>query len=251
MEHPLLEIRRAPSGELPELKAGYERIYGAEGIRQLDSFYRWLLCVHGIEPGIRILDVACGEGRLANLAASAGMSGHGVDFSESAVRRASLQGGAHFVVADGEGLPYADSSFYSVTSIGSLEHYENPAQGMSEIARLLKPGGRALVLLPNTFSILHNVWTSLRTGRTGQDDQPIQRYASRYEWQDMLAEAGLTVTRVVKYEREWPASREDAAWYLRHPRELIRLILTPVVPLHWASCFLFVCVCSRREETIP
>jgi SAM-dependent methyltransferase len=227
----MLEIRRPASGESKGPKAGYERIYSAEGIHQLGSFYRWLLRVHGIEPGIRILDVACGEGRLANLAAAAGMAAFGVDFSASAVRLASHQGGAHFVVADGERLPYADCSFDSVTSIGSLEHYEDPAQGLREIARLLTPRGRALVLLPNTFGILHNVWTSLRSGRTGQDDQPIQRYAARHEWQDMLEAAGLFVTRVVKYERELPTSWVDAAWYLRHPKELIRLLLTPLVPL--------------------
>jgi ubiquinone/menaquinone biosynthesis C-methylase UbiE len=249
----MLEIRIPASGESTTPKEGYERIYKGDGIHQLDSFYHWLLRLHGrlhgTEPGMRILDVACGEGRLANLAAAAGMAAFGVDFSESAVRLAGLQGRAWFAVADGERLPYANSSFDSVTSIGSLEHYDDPVQGMREIARLLKPEARALVLLPNTFGILHNVWTSLRTGRTGQDNQPIQRYAARYEWQDMLEKAGLTVIHTVAYEREWPTSRGDAAWILRHPKELVRMLLAPLVPLHWTNHFLF--VCSRIEETLP
>ncbi|NOZ05659.1 MAG: class I SAM-dependent methyltransferase [Chloroflexi bacterium] len=233
----MLEIRKKPR----ESQTAYDDIYTHEGIRQRESFYRWILRVLAPQPGRRLLDVACGAGDLSNLAAQAGVAAYGVDFSAAALHVAKERGGGHFVVADGEALPFADSQFDYVTSIGSLEHYADMAQGAREIARVLAPDGLAFILLPNSFSILHNVWTALRTGRTEQDDQPIQRYAARYEWQDLLEQNGLRTERTVKYEREWPVTWADRWWYLGHPKPLIRLLLTPLVPLNWASCFVYLC----------
>jgi len=236
----MLEIRKDPQ----ETQPAYDDIYTHEGIRQRESFYRWILRVLSPQPGRRLLDVACGGGDLSRLAAAAGLDAYGVDFSAAALRQARQRGGGNFAVADGQALSFADGQFDYVTSIGSLEHYEDMVQGAREIARMLVPNGLALILLPNTFSILHNVWTALRTGRTEQDDQPVQRYAARYEWQDLLAKGGLRVERTVKYEHEWPVTWADRLWYLRHPKSLIRLLLTPVIPLNWASCFVYLC---RRQ----
>jgi hypothetical protein len=94
-------------------------------------------------------------------------------------------------------------------------------------------------LLPNTFGLLGNVWTALRTGRTFDGGQPIQRYAAHREWQDLLEAGGLTITRTVKYERVWPRSLADVRWYLKHPKDLIRLLLSPFVPLNWANYFVY------------
>ncbi len=242
----MLEIRKTEQPTLGWSKEVYEAIYNRTGIRQLDSFYRWVLRLLAPVPGRRLLDVACGEGSLVRLAAEAGLKAHGVDISEVAVRVAAKEARAALVVGDGERLPYADASFDYVTSIGSLEHYLHPPQGAREIARVLAPDGLALILLPNTFSLLDNVWTAFRTGLPVDDGQPIQRYATRYQWQRMLEEAGLAVERTVKYEREWPTSLGDLRWYLGHWKALVRLVLTPFIPLNLASCFVY--LCRRAEE---
>ncbi len=41
-------------------------------------------------------------------------------------------------------------------------------------------------------------------GRTADDGQPIQRYAARYEWEDLLIKNGLFIERTVKYGLVWP-----------------------------------------------
>ena len=158
------------------------------------------------------------------------------------IKTAHCRGGGVFAVGDGEALPYKSEAFDYITSIGSLEHYENPSQGAQEIARLLAPGGRALILLPNTFGIMHNVWTALRNGRPVIDKQPIQRYGTIKEWEELLKRGGLQIERVFKYEREFPTSWADFRWYLSHRKSLLRLLLTPIVPTNWAFCFVFVCL---------
>jgi len=237
----MLEIRRDVHMNREKHKQTYETIYQENGMRQLDSFYLWLLDLLHLRPRQRLLDVACGQGVIPHMAADIDLEAHGIDLSENAIRVGRDQTSVMLLVGDGERLPYADGSFDCVTSIGSLEHYLNMEQGVKEMVRVLTPDGLACVLLPNTFSLLDNIWTAFRTGRSIDDGQPIQRYAARYEWETLLNRGGLVVKRTVKYEREWPRSLHDAVWYLRHFKALIRLMLTPFVPLNLASCFVYLC----------
>ena len=69
--------------------------------------------------------------------------------------------------------------------------------------------------------------------------QSHQIYGYRKVWQDLLEAGGLTITRTVKYERVWPRSLADVRWYLKHPKDLIRLLLGPFVPLNWANYFVY------------
>jgi SAM-dependent methyltransferase len=237
----MLELRKITDVSTGNSRSAYENIYQTAEIRHRGSFYRWILRLLAPKPGKRLLDVACGVGVLSNYAAVRGVSGFGVDFSEVAVRRGRREGAASFVVGDGEALPLADGSFDYATSIGSLEHYLDPLAGMREIRRVLAPHGVALFLLPNSYSILHNVWTAFRKGRTGQDLQPLERFAARLEWQDLIEQAGFSVCETHKYEQETPTEWDDFIWYARHPKRMLRLLLTPVVPLNWAHSFVYRC----------
>lgn len=234
----LLEIRR----EL-DSRAGYEAIYQEDDLSQIWSFYLWLMQQLQLPARGRLLDVSCGAGEVVQLAMRHGLSATGVDISRAAARRArqAVGPGAWIAVSAGENLPFPASSFDFVTSIGSLEHFVDPAQGVREMARVLRPGGRAFVLVPNTFSLLTNIWIAFRSGQTSVDNQPLQRYGARADWTRLLEGNGLSVQRTVKYERPWPRSAADTRYYLRRPKEMIRLLLGPLVPLNLAFCFLFTC----------
>lgn len=250
----LLEIRHIEENTPDQVKRAYEAIYTGPGIRQLGSFYLWLLDVLSPLSSRRLLDVSCGEGTLVHLASARGVEAYGLDLAEAAVRIAceeteSRPGQGGFIVAAGEHLPYADASFDYVTNIGSLEHFTDVVAGVREMARVLRPDGIALVLVPNLFSLLHNVYEAWRKGRVVDDNQPVQRYATRCDWEHILNINGLVVLRTVKYEREWPRSCSDLVWYLRHPKALVRLMLSPFVPLNLASCFVFLCRrCDTKDE---
>lgn len=244
----MLEMRIDSATMSSWTKRWYEKIYKTQEIRHLDSFYTWLLELIKPVPGRRLLDVACGVGVLPNMAAEMGLDAYGVDLSEQALRIASTEGSASYVVANGESLPYLDGHFDYVLSIGSLEHYQDPHQGVREMARVMAGDGRACILLPNLYSILGTVYNALRHGRTIGDNQPLQRLAARRDWEDLLEHGGFKVERVVKYEREWPRSLRDAWWYLRHPKMLVRLLLTPFIPLNWAFCFVY--LCSKKADSM-
>lgn len=225
----------------------YDQIYQGHGIRLLGSFYRWLLRLLEPVPGRRLLDVACGEGVLANLARECyQLDAYGSDISLAGLRIAGSEGGSAFLASSGEGLPFADASFDYVTCIGSLEHFLNMEAGVREIARVLRPDGTAMILVPNTYSLTNNIYSALKLGRSTIDDQPLQRYLARAEWALLLEANGLRVERTVKQERTAPDSLEDLIWYLGHWRELLRLLAAPLIPTNLATCFVY--LCRRAEE---
>jgi SAM-dependent methyltransferase len=245
----VLEIRHTDEATTDWSQGAYEDIYTSDEIRHIDSFYEWLLSLLEPVPGSSLLDVACGVGVLPRLAEDKmQLNAFGVDFSLEALaighRESSKIG---YVQGDGEKLPYSDNAFDYVTNIGSLEHYAHPADGVREMNRVLRPGGKACVLLPNTFGILGNVWTALRTGRTFDDGQPIQRYATRLEWQDLLESGGLYVVHTLKYERVFPRHWSEVFWYMKHPKDMVRMALSPLVPLNWADYFVYVCKKHSKE----
>jgi ubiquinone/menaquinone biosynthesis C-methylase UbiE len=109
-----------------------------------------ILASFGDLRGKRFLDVCTGPGHLASEAAARGALVDAVDFSEAMVGEAKARfTGIGFMEADAEELPYDDVSFDAVACCFGLLHLPNPAQGVREAYRVLKPGGRYSVTLWN------------------------------------------------------------------------------------------------------
>jgi SAM-dependent methyltransferase len=102
-------------------------------------------------PGGRIVDVACGPGTLSLIAARTAARVDALDFSAEmlARMRARLEGDhVGNVVAhegDGQALPFADASFDAGFSMFGLMFFPDRARGFAELARVLRPGARAVV----------------------------------------------------------------------------------------------------------
>src|SRR5512144_3120490 len=100
-----------------------------------------------LEPGMRMLDVACGTGNLAIPAARAGARVSGVDIAPNLIAEARLEARAAgcavaFEIGDAEALPYIDGQFdTTVTMFGAMFAYR-PDRATAELLRVTRPGGR-------------------------------------------------------------------------------------------------------------
>jgi SAM-dependent methyltransferase len=242
----MIEFRHRTPGRSESVQEAYNEIYRSTGILHHDSMYNWLIRFLKPQPGRNLLDISCGEGRLVYLAQKLGLNAIGMDFAIAGVQKGCTQyPEAGWSAADGELLPLADASIDYVTHIGSLEHYAHPPAGAAEIARVLKPGGKACIMLPNTFGLTGNIRHVIKTGDVHDDGQPLQRYATRGQWQSLLENAGLRVTKVVGYEGSmvvFPRTLKELFWFFRHPGRLIRLIISPFVPINLSNHLIYICV---------
>ena len=103
----------------------------------------------------RVLEVGCGPGHLSiRLARQYGVEVTGLDLDPAMIERARAnverlgEGEARrpaFLVGDVASLAFPDRSFDLVASTLSMQHWADPAAGLAEIGRVLRPGGRALV----------------------------------------------------------------------------------------------------------
>jgi len=112
--------------------------------------------------GLRVLEIGCGLGTDGVQFAKAGADYTGVDLTDAAIelarKRFELSGlRGELRVSDAENLDFADESFDLVYSHGVLHHTPDIARAVSEIHRVLKPGGRAIVMLYHRDSYNYRV----------------------------------------------------------------------------------------------
>lgn len=144
------------AGTLPEgqVRAMFDRIAGVydamNSVMTAGMHHRWrrrAVDLAHVGPGSRVLDVASGTGDLAIEAASRGAEVVGSDFSEGMLALARKKApGITFKQADALALPYEDDSFDAATVGFGARNFSDLQQGLNEMARVVRPGGRVVVL---------------------------------------------------------------------------------------------------------
>lgn len=195
---------RPPSGDAPPRNTGFIQAVWASGPGSM--FYdnaqalarrfigAWQLPVEwlSIPSGGVALDVGSGPGNItAQLARVAGPDGLalGVDISEPMLARAVAAHTAPnvgFLRADAQQLPLRDETVDAAVSLAVLQLIPNPAQTLSEIVRVLRPGGRMAVMVP-TAGFAKPLFRALPAGGA--------RFFGEDELADILEDLGMTGVR--------------------------------------------------------
>lgn len=111
-------------------------------------------------PTQSVLDVACGSGNVALVAARRYCNVAGIDIADNLIDRAKLRAAAEgsaidFRVGDAQALPYPDASFDVVTSVFGVMFAPEQEKAASELLRVCRPGGRIVLAnwMPEGFGI--------------------------------------------------------------------------------------------------
>jgi demethylmenaquinone methyltransferase/2-methoxy-6-polyprenyl-1,4-benzoquinol methylase len=146
-------------GRLPDqqVEAMFDRIAGfydrMNSVMTAGMHHRWrerAADLADVRPGDRVLDVATGTGDLAIALAKRVMPGGevvGSDFSEGMLERARAKAPElRWEHGDALALPYADGEFQAATVGFGARNFGDLEQGIAEMARVVKPGGKVVVL---------------------------------------------------------------------------------------------------------
>jgi SAM-dependent methyltransferase len=234
-----------------DVKSWYNHHYAAKGLQSMRpaAAYPVFLDLLGATRGTRLLDVSCGTGSLLAAATERGLDAVGIDLSDHAVqlaRRVAPQ--ADLTVGAGEALPFDTASFDFVSCLGSLEHFLDIGQGLEEMKRVAKPGGRFCIMVPNRDFI---GWQVL--GHHGTAQQDINEHLLPLSaWRQLFARHGFAVRRAVP--DRWHAVR----WRAPGAAGLARFVIGPaleaawrLVPLRWQYQFVFVLDRDTARPTSP
>lgn len=211
---------RPPGGsgtlQAPQVRAMFDRIAGIYDLMNsamtAGLHHRWRARAADLAllgPGDSALDVACGTGDLALALAtrvSPGGEVLGCDFSEamldrarakaSALRADGSAGRVRFEWADALALPYDDGAFDAATVGFGARNFEDLGRGLREMARVVRPGGRVVVLEITTptrapLAQFYSLWFDRLVPVLGEGAAGVERFAARIRGGEGSGEAGI------------------------------------------------------------
>ncbi len=153
--------RYEPMPSAEEVASFYPEVYYGDSGSKFQWIVEWLVrwagerytafLAQGLEPGARVLDLGCGRGVILGVLADRGFEVHGVEISEDAARGADPRAKIR-VAPQLSDAQYPEGFFDQIIVWHVLEHMREPDVTLDEIRRILRPGGRLIVAVPNFSS---------------------------------------------------------------------------------------------------
>lgn len=203
-------LKKTPDAGNPRKPVGEA---GAEMLdRMNESHYAmtgWALEHLEFKKDDRILDIGCGGGMTLHRMAEKVPEGHltGIDYSDVSVKKSSelnkeLIAGGKMEILEGsvEKLPFEDNSFDKIVTVESFYFWPNPKENLKEVRRVLKEGGRFL-LVAETYE---------NPGMSEQERVNVAMYdlfnPTKEQFRELMKRAGFSSTEIFTKEgTEWIA----------------------------------------------
>lgn len=143
----MTDLNTTEAGGLDQIALGNPSFvwrYGQE--RRLDMIRTYI----NLENA-RVLDIGCGLGAYVRAFSRFTDRAYGIDIDAARVETGVTEGLNGLVAGVGEALPFADGSFDGILLNEVLEHVRNDRETVREALRILRPGGRIVIFVPNRF----------------------------------------------------------------------------------------------------
>jgi len=224
--------------EQETIKKWFNQTYSLRGF-----FYLRPVRAYRIFPSIleykkehKILDVACGLGRLLEAADEYGSELHGFDLSDVAVEKAKkILPHAHIQVANAEEIPYADNTFDRITCLGSLERMIDLEKVLNEIRRVAKPDAKILFLVRNingwSWKLTKNILrTKVKASHQGAKSQE--------EWTALFNKIGFGINEILP--DQYPIKKRQRITSLGLKRIDYKKVSKAMFPMEYVHEYIYV-----------
>lgn len=219
--------------------------FGKERARA-EAFYRRYVSFvlsHVPRTPARILDVGCGTGWSTLMLRHAGHDAEGVDLHQDRLEVWEECAELPYTSGDAQALPFVADSFDVVAMYQMLEHVPDPRRAIEEAIRVLRPGGRLVVVGPNLIGSAYNLYWALRLtarclrkGKLWESRTPgMPRHPGGNTmpetWQNTARHFALTLQKLLSKDAEFvtrepdptpPFHADNDASYLCNPIDLIK-----------------------------
>jgi SAM-dependent methyltransferase len=177
-----------------------------------------LLNAFGSEPGLKALDLCCGQGNVSEALISRGCRVVGADFSQAMLALARHRAPrATFVEADAQDLPFDDAAFDIVVSNFGICHVPDQPRALAEARRVLVAGGRFAMTVwcgPDTSPCFELIYGAVKAHGSPDVSLPsgpdFHQFARREIAEKLLSEAGFANINLTIVDCIWDfGSPED------------------------------------------
>lgn len=200
--------------------------------------YRYIAGKLGNLSGIRVLDIACGTGEWLGLLQQYGAIINGIDLSSRAIGVCKKRyGNNNFYTGQAENLPFKTGTIDLITCLGSMEHFVDPEQALTEMRRVAKPDAKYVILVPNSefLPARLGLYKGTNQAKIKEDARTLE------EWQKLFEDAGLRIQARYRdlhiLDRKW-IMKNGLAGVL--PR-IATSVMLPLWPLRWQYQVYFIC----------
>jgi SAM-dependent methyltransferase len=209
--------------------------HGELYLRPKQAYYIFLKMLDA-NANDKLLDVACGLGRIFEVGLEKNIVVSGIDISTVAVEKCQEKfPEADVFVANAEELPFEGNSFDLITCLGSLERMLDREKVISEMKRVLTEDGKICFLVRNSESWF---WKFIQKPLGFVNKKGHQDALSFNEWSHFLENQGLEITSVFK--DQWPLMQWKRWLSLGFWKGYER-VHHGFIPLKYAYEFIFIC----------
>jgi ubiquinone/menaquinone biosynthesis C-methylase UbiE len=168
--------------------------WSAKGLSRRLSLVLSVMAGTGLKMGSLVLDLGSGPGTYTRAIKNIGYSCFGLDYSQRVIEVARKKGpGEPYVHGEAYHLPFRNNVFNAVLCIGVLQSLEEPVRALSEISRILAPGGH---LLLDGLSHLYWMHTLRRWREALKREKKRMSYYNPYEIKQEAEHMGFSAIRL-------------------------------------------------------
>lgn len=223
--------------EQSQIISWFDKTYKTRGewyLRPVKAYSIFLELLEA-KPKDKLLDVACGLGRLLEAAQEYDCELNGIDISSVAVEKAKLKlPNANIQVANAEDLPFKDQNFKLISCLGSLERMIHLDKVLAELYRVGTKDARYCFLVRNSKTPTWNLKTALGIA----NEKGHQGANTLDAWRTIFNNAGFSVKEILP--DQYPLHKRKKWSKLGLGTVNYKQVVSENKPLEYANEFLFI-----------